>query len=91
MFAFLAQTWAIRRSSASRASLLLGTEPVWAVAVGVGLGGESLTPVVAVGAAVVVGATLWAQSVERRAPVVPLPSVRAAAGGSATRTARRAG
>ena len=35
VFAFLAQTWAVQNSSASRASLLLGTEPVWAVAVGI--------------------------------------------------------
>lgn len=29
-FAFLVMLWAIRRTSSSRASLLLGTEPVWA-------------------------------------------------------------
>ena len=50
VFAFLAQTWAIRRTSPSRASLLMGTEPVWAVAVGVGIGGEHLTVATAVGA-----------------------------------------
>ena len=42
VFAFLAQTWAVRRTSASRASLLLGTEPVWAVAIGIRLAGERL-------------------------------------------------
>jgi drug/metabolite transporter (DMT)-like permease len=65
VFAFLAQTWAIRRTSASRASLLLGTEPIWAVAVGVGLGGESLTAVAACGAVLVLAATGWGQQVER--------------------------
>lgn len=65
VFAFLAQTWAIRRTSPSRASLLMGTEPVWAVLVGVSLGGEHLTAATAVGAAVVVGATYVGQHVER--------------------------
>ena len=42
-FAFIAQTWAIRRTSPRRASLLLGTEPVWAVATGSSLGSDHLT------------------------------------------------
>jgi len=66
VFAFLAQTWAIRRTSASRASLLLGTEPVWAVAVGVSLGGEPLKALGLVGAALVIASTSWGQQVERR-------------------------
>lgn len=66
VFAFLAQTWAIRRTSASRASLLLGTEPVWAVAVGAGLGGEPLTGLGVAGAALIVASTSWGQRVERR-------------------------
>jgi drug/metabolite transporter (DMT)-like permease len=65
VFAFLAQTWAVQRSSASRASLLLGTEPVWAVAVGVCLGGERLTLLAALGAGLMVAGTYWGQSVER--------------------------
>ncbi|MEU6147224.1 DMT family transporter [Streptomyces sp. NPDC047081] len=65
VFAFLAQTWAVQRTSASRASLLLGTEPVWAVAVGVALGGEHLTALTALGAALMVTGTYWGQSVER--------------------------
>lgn len=65
VFAFLAQTWAIRRTSPSRASLLMGTEPVWAVAVGVGLGGDSLTVLMALGAALIVTATYYGQHVER--------------------------
>nr|WP_269205318.1 DMT family transporter [Motilibacter aurantiacus] len=66
VFAFLAQTWAIRRTSASRASLLMGTEPVWAVAAGVGLGDESLTALSACGAALIVIATYWGRAVEGR-------------------------
>ncbi len=66
VFAFLAQTWAVQRSSPSRASLLLGTEPVWAVLVGVAVGGEHVGPVAALGAAVVVGGTYWGSALERR-------------------------
>lgn len=65
VFAFLAQTWAVQNSSASRASLLLGTEPVWAVAVGIGLGGEKFTTLAALGAALMVTGTYWGQSIER--------------------------
>jgi drug/metabolite transporter (DMT)-like permease len=65
VFAFLAQTWAVQRTSASRASLLLGTEPVWAVAVGVALGGEHLTPLTGLGAALMLAGTYWGQAVER--------------------------
>lgn len=65
VFAFLAQTWAVQRTSASRASLLLGTEPVWAVAVGVALGGDHLTPLTGLGAALMVAGTYWGQAVER--------------------------
>ncbi|MER6678002.1 DMT family transporter [Streptomyces sp. NPDC000983] len=65
VFAFLAQTWAVQRSSASRASLLLGTEPLWAVAVGVALGGEHLTALTCLGAALMLSGTYWGQSVER--------------------------
>ncbi|MCL6673015.1 DMT family transporter [Streptomyces panaciradicis] len=65
VFAFLAQTWAVQRTSASRASLLLGTEPVWAVAAGITLGGERYGLLTAVGAALLVAGTYWGQSVER--------------------------
>ncbi|MBO8191475.1 DMT family transporter [Streptomyces oryzae] len=65
LFAFLAQTWAVQRSSASRASLLLGTEPVWAVAIGLALGGEHLTLSTALGALLMVAGTYWGQAIER--------------------------
>ncbi|MEV8098065.1 DMT family transporter [Kitasatospora sp. NPDC085879] len=74
VFAFLAQTWAVQRSSASRASLLLGTEPVWAVAVGIGLGGERLTAPAALGAVLMVAGTYWGQSVERAHRTAPRPA-----------------
>ena len=74
VFAFLAQTWAVRRTSPSRASLLMGTEPVWAVLVGVSLGGELLTPLMGVGAAVIVAATSYGQHVERRHRLAAAPA-----------------
>ncbi|MFJ9539990.1 DMT family transporter [Streptomyces sp. NPDC101225] len=79
VFAFVAQTWAVQRTSASRASLLLGTEPVWAVAAGVALGGEHLTLLTALGAAMMVAGTYWGQSVERahRAAAAPGTAVHA--------------
>jgi drug/metabolite transporter (DMT)-like permease len=65
VFAFLAQTWAVQRTSASRASLLLGTEPIWAVAIGITVGGERLTVWVALGAVLMIAGTYWGQAVER--------------------------
>ncbi|MCB5168456.1 DMT family transporter [Streptomyces bambusae] len=65
VFAFLAQTWAIQRTSPGRASLLLGTEPVWAAAIGIGLAGEHLTLAAALGAALMVAGTYWGQAIER--------------------------
>jgi len=64
VFAFLVQLWAIRRTSAARASLLLGTEPVWAVLVGVGIAGEHLTAVAVAGIALVLAGTYYGQRVE---------------------------
>jgi drug/metabolite transporter (DMT)-like permease len=65
VFAFLAQTWAVQRTSASRAGLLLGTEPVWAAALGIALGGERLALFTGLGAALMVAGTYWGQAVER--------------------------
>lgn len=65
VFAFLAQSWAVHRTSAARASLLLGTEPLFAVLVGVLLGGELLGPVGALGAVLILAGTAWGQRVER--------------------------
>ena len=70
VFAFLVQLWAVRRTSASRASLLLGTEPVWAVLIGVGLGGEHLTAVTVAGIALVLAGTWYGRRVEARARAV---------------------
>lgn len=64
LFSFLANLWAIRRTSASRAGLLLATEPVWAVVVGVSVGGETLAALGVVGAVLILGSTFWGQQIE---------------------------
>lgn len=64
VFAFLLTLWGIRKTSSSRASLLLGTEPVWAVAVGISLGGEELALLGFLGAIVIVGSTYVGQEIE---------------------------
>lgn len=65
-FAFLVTLWAIRRTSSSRASLLLGTEPVWAVIVGISLGGESLALLGFLGAAMIIGSSYFGQRIETK-------------------------
>ncbi|WZH38689.1 MAG: DMT family transporter [Microbacterium enclense] len=82
VFAFVVQLWAVRRTSATRASILMGTEPVWAVAVGVAIGGEALGLPGVLGAALIIAASYAGQAIERRhrrtrvaaagAPAVPV-------------------
>ncbi|MFG2714554.1 DMT family transporter [Streptomyces goshikiensis] len=59
LFAFFVQMWAVRRTSPSRVSLLLGTEPLWAAAAGIAIGGEHLGPAGFAGAALVLAGTAW--------------------------------
>ncbi|MDH6142676.1 MULTISPECIES: DMT family transporter [Kitasatospora] len=66
VFAFVVQTWAVRSTSPSRVSLLLGTEPVWALLVGVLLGGDHLGLYGAIGAVLIVVGAGWGQRIERR-------------------------
>ncbi|NDH65711.1 MAG: DMT family transporter [Microbacteriaceae bacterium] len=66
VFAFAAQLWAIKKTSASRASLLLSTEPIWAVAVGTAIGGELLGWIGYLGAAIIIVASYVGQGIERR-------------------------
>jgi drug/metabolite transporter (DMT)-like permease len=64
VFAFLAQTWAVQRTSAARASLLLGTEPVWALLAALTVGGEHLTAVALTGCLLILASCWWGQSIE---------------------------
>lgn len=66
VFAFVAQLWAIRRTSASRSSLLLATEPIWAVVIAVIFGGETLALLGIIGAVVIIVSTYIGQGIESR-------------------------
>jgi drug/metabolite transporter (DMT)-like permease len=57
LFAFAVQMWAVRATSPSRVSLLLGTEPLWAAVLGIALGGDRLTVPVLAGAVLVLAGT----------------------------------
>ncbi|MFE0734933.1 DMT family transporter [Streptomyces sp. NPDC058855] len=59
LFAFFVQMWAVRRTSPSRVSLLLGTEPLWAAAAGLALAGDRLGLPGLAGAALVLAGTAW--------------------------------
>ncbi|MET8329032.1 DMT family transporter [Streptomyces sp. NPDC005181] len=59
LFAFFVQMWSVRRTSPSRVSLLLGTEPLWAAAAGIAIGGERLSAPGVLGAALVLAGTGW--------------------------------
>ncbi|MCF6388573.1 DMT family transporter [Mycobacterium sp. MBM] len=64
VFAFGAQLWAARFSTPARMSLLLGTEPLWAMAIGVGLAGDPVTVLGVLGAALILGGTAWGRVVD---------------------------
>ena len=66
VFAFLVQTWAIQQTSGSRASLLMGTEPIWAVLIGISIGQESLGLLGFAGAALIIGGTYLGLRAETR-------------------------
>ncbi|MEV0096027.1 DMT family transporter [Streptomyces sp. NPDC050738] len=62
LFAFFVQMWAVRRTSPSRVSLLLGTEPVWAAVVGIALAGDRPGWLGFVGAVLVLAGTAWGRT-----------------------------
>ena len=65
-FAFIGMNWAVKHTSASRTSLLLGTEPVWSTILATVLGGELMGPLGILGALLIIGATYWGQAIETR-------------------------
>lgn len=65
LFAFFVQMWAVRRTSPSRVSLLLGTEPLWAAAVGIAIGGERLGALGLAGGVLVLAGTAWGRRAAR--------------------------
>lgn len=64
VFAFLGQLWATSRTSASRAGLMLGSEPGWVLIIGVVIGGERIGPLGWIGAAVLLVAMVWGRRAE---------------------------
>jgi len=66
VFAFLVQTWAIQQTSASRASLLMGTEPIWAVLIGLTIGQDTLALLGLLGAALIITGTYLGLRAETR-------------------------
>jgi drug/metabolite transporter (DMT)-like permease len=64
--AFIGMNWAVKHTSASRTSLLLGTEPVWSTIIATVIGGELMGPVGAIGALLIIGGTYWGQAIETR-------------------------
>ncbi|KUN21851.1 permease [Streptomyces antibioticus] len=68
LFAFFVQMWAVRRTSPSRVSLLLGTEPLWAALAGIALGGEHLGALGLAGGALVLVGTAWGRRATGQLP-----------------------
>jgi drug/metabolite transporter (DMT)-like permease len=66
VFAFFVQTWAVRRTSPSRVSLLLGTEPVWAAIIGITIAHDAVGFAGFVGIALILAGTAWGRSVEQK-------------------------
>jgi drug/metabolite transporter (DMT)-like permease len=79
LVAFFVQTWAVRRSSPSRVSLLLGTEPLWAAVAGILIGGERVGAAGLLGAVLVLGGTSWGRRAAGdggKVPRAPMSSAR---------------
>ncbi len=66
VFGFVALQYGILRTSPSRASLLLSTEPIWAVLTATVFGGEQLFLVGFIGAALIIGCSYWGLGIENR-------------------------
>ncbi|MFJ7249507.1 DMT family transporter [Kitasatospora sp. NPDC098652] len=73
LFAFFVQMWAVRATSPSRVSLLLGTEPLWAAVFGLTVAGNRMGPLALLGGALVLIATEWG----RRTAPAPRPAANA--------------
>lgn len=84
VFAFGIQTWAVRSSTPARMSLLLGTEPLWAAAIGVGLAGDPVTALGVLGAVLVVAGTNWGRVVDSAMISPPVPDARGRPRGGTT-------
>jgi drug/metabolite transporter (DMT)-like permease len=70
VFAFFVQTWAVRRTSPSRVSLLLGTEPIWAAIIGITIAHDSIGLTGYFGIALILAGTAWGRTIEQQVRVV---------------------
>ncbi|BCQ47625.1 hypothetical protein ERHA55_51520 [Erwinia rhapontici] len=68
LFAFFAQNYAVKRTSPTRASLLMGSEPLFGALFAVLWLQESLTPAAWLGGLLIVAASLWATRPVKRNP-----------------------
>lgn len=66
VFAFFVQIWAVRGTSPSRVSLLLGTEPVWAAVIGVTIAHDRIGAAGYCGVVLVLIGTALGRSVDQR-------------------------
>ncbi|MEU9776159.1 DMT family transporter [Streptomyces sp. NPDC047968] len=89
LFAFFVQMWAVRRSSPSRVSLLLGTEPLWAAVAGIALAGDRPGWTGLLGALLVLAGTAWGR--RAAAPPAPAPADTTGATGQLPGSGRAAG
>ena len=71
VFAFLVQTWAVRRTSPSKVSLLLGTEPIWAAIIGITIARDNVTVAGYLGIALIIAGTAWGRTIEQRHRLAP--------------------
>lgn len=77
VFAFFIQIWAVRRTSPARVSLLLGTEPLWAAAIGVLFAHDPVTALGVTGALMILAGTNWGRVIDtRRSAGIPVPTTR---------------
>ncbi|WP_213815376.1 DMT family transporter [Glaciihabitans sp. dw_435] len=86
VFAFFVQTWAVRRTSPSRVSLLLGTEPIWAAVIGVAIAHDSVTAAGFCGIALILAGTAWGRSIEQRHRLAALAALVALADDASDRS-----
>lgn len=91
VFAFVVQLWAVRRTSAARASILMGTEPLWALLFGVLLAGDAVGPVGVCGGILIIVASYAGQAIERRHRLGARSAVRSVVAGGSRGRERRGG
>ncbi|GHH84365.1 membrane protein [Kitasatospora indigofera] len=72
LFAFFVQMWAVRATSPSRVSLLLGTEPLWAAVFGITVAGDRFGVLALGGVVLILAGTEWGRRAITPAPA-PAP------------------